>query len=139
VGASLEERVGQMLSEDIAAPALEEFSDFAQGDYEAALRWLDQNQDGYLGHPDFSTATSGGTGLAQAVCEYAVASWLRLNCPYYPRVVRQAIEELMAALGRIVAIHGHAALDLWAGVQHQLDILNWDADLLIRHRSTDSS
>lgn len=93
---TLQERVGERLTEGMSDDTLDEFGLFMDGNVAGMKQWLDRHLPGYENSQDFIEFQRNNAGASESdiLSSYGSLAWLQVNRPDYPDVVRDTMEEL---------------------------------------------
>lgn len=93
---TLQERVGERLTEGMSNEALDQFGYFMEGNVEGMKKWLEQNVPNYQSEESFVKFRNNNPNASEAdvLSSYGSLAWLQVNRPDYPEVVRTTMSEL---------------------------------------------
>ena len=93
---TLQERVGERLTNGMSDEVLDEFGYFMDGNVEGMKKWLEQHVPGYQDDPNLQQFRNNNPQASEAdiLSSYGSLAWLQVNCPNYADVVRQVMDEL---------------------------------------------
>ena len=95
---TLQERVGEKLTDGMSDEKLDEFGYFMDGDINGMKSWLAKHAPNYENDEAFKQFKANNTDLSEAdiLGSYGSLLWLQDTRPDYPRVVEQTMNELKA-------------------------------------------
>lgn len=93
---TLQERVGERLTDDMSDETLDEFGYFMDGNVDGMKQWLSQHVPNYQDDPNFQQFRDSNPDASEAdiLSSYGSLAWLQINRPDYPDVVKQTMDEL---------------------------------------------
>lgn len=93
---TLQERVGEQLTDGMSDETLDEFGFFMDGNVDSMKGWLAQHVPGYENDANFQQFRDSNPEASEAdiLSSYGSLAWLQVNRPDYPEVVRQTMEAL---------------------------------------------
>lgn len=93
---TLQERVGDRLTDGMSDEKLDEFGYFMDGDVEAMKGWLNANVPNYQNEESYLTFKNSNPDVDEQdiLSSYGSLMWLQINCPDYPQIVKQTMEEI---------------------------------------------
>ena len=95
---TLQERVGEKLTDGMSDEKLDEFGYFMDGDINGMKSWLAEHAPNYENDEAFKQFKANNTDLGEAdiLGSYGSLLWLQDTRPDYPQVVEQTMNELKA-------------------------------------------
>lgn len=95
---TLQERVGEKLTDGMSDEKLDEFGYFMDGDINGMKSWLAEHAPNYENDEAFKQFKANNTDLSEAdiLGSYGLLLWLQDTRPDYPQVVEQTMNELKA-------------------------------------------
>ena len=93
---TLQERVGERLTDGMSDETLDEFGYFMDGNVDGMKQWLSQHVPNYQDDPNFQQVRDSNPDASEAdiLSSYGSLAWLQINRPDYPDVVKQTMDEL---------------------------------------------
>lgn len=93
---TLQERVGERLTNGMSDEVLDEFGYFMDGNVEGMKKWLDEHVPGYQDDPNLQQFRANNPNASEAdiLSSYGSLAWLQVNRPDYSDVVQQVMDEL---------------------------------------------
>lgn len=93
---TLQERVGERLTDGMSDETLDEFGYFMDGNVDGMKQWLSQHVPNYQDDPNFQQFRDSNPDASEAdiLSSYGSLAWLQINRPDYPDVVKQTMDEL---------------------------------------------
>lgn len=93
---TLQERVGERLTDGMSDETLDEFGYFMDGNVDGMKQWLSQHVPNYRDDPNFRQFRDSNPDASEAdiLSSYGSLAWLQINRPDYPDVVKQTMDEL---------------------------------------------
>lgn len=97
---TLQERVGEKLTEGMSDETLDEFGFFMDGNVEGMKGWLARHVPNYEQDANFQQFRANNPDASEAdiLSSYGSLAWLQLNRPDYPEVVKQTMDELKSEI-----------------------------------------
>lgn len=97
---TLQERVGEQLTEGMSDEALDEFGFFMDGNVEGMKGWLAKHMPDYENDINYQQfrANNPNSSEADILSSYGSLAWLQVNRPDYPDVVKRTLDELKAEI-----------------------------------------
>ena len=93
---TLQERVGERLTNGMSDETLDEFGYFMDGNVDGMKKWLNEHMPNYQDDPNYQTFRASNPDFSEAdvLSGFGSLVWLQVNCPNYPDVVKQTLDEL---------------------------------------------
>ena len=97
---TLQERVGEQLTDGMSDETLDEFGYFMDGNVEGMKKWLAAHVPDYQNDPDFQAFAAKNPNASEAdiLGSYGSLAWLRVNRPDYPQVVANVMNDLKSEI-----------------------------------------
>ena len=97
---TLQERVGEELTNGMSDETLDEFGYFMDGNVDGMKKWLVAHVPNYQDDPSFKQFAANNPQAAESdiLSSYGSLAWLQVNRPDYPEVVKRVMEELKSEI-----------------------------------------
>ena len=97
---TLQERVGEELTNGMSDETLDEFGYFMDGNVDGMKQWLNTHVPGYQDDPNFKQFADNNPQAAESdiLSSYGSLVWLQVNRPDYPEVVKRVMADLKSEI-----------------------------------------
>lgn len=102
VKTTLQERVGERLTEGMSDETLDEFGYFMDGNVDGMKQWLNEHIENYQQDPNYQQFVAANPNASEAdiLSSYGSLAWLQVNRPDYPEVVKQTLDGLREEISK---------------------------------------
>lgn len=102
VKTTLQERVGERLTEGMSDETLDEFGYFMDGNVDGMKQWLNDHIENYQQDPNYQQFVAANPNASEAdiLSSYGSLAWLQVNRPDYPEVVKQTLDGLREEISK---------------------------------------
>lgn len=93
---TLQDRVGKKLTDGMDDSVLDEFGYFMDGNVDGMKQWLAAHVPDYESDPNFVRLKQNNPDADEGdvLAAYGQLAWLQVNCPNYPEIVSQTLDEI---------------------------------------------
>lgn len=102
VKTTLQERVGERLTEGMSDETLDEFGYFMDGNVDGMKQWLNSHIENYQQDPNYQQFVAANPNASEAdiLSSYGSLAWLQVNRPDYSEVVKQTLDGLREEISK---------------------------------------
>ena len=102
VKTTLQERVGERLTEGMSDETLDEFGYFMDGNVDGMKQWLNDHIENYQQDPNYQQFVAANPNASEAdiLSSYGSLAWLQVNRPDYSEVVKQTLDGLREEISK---------------------------------------
>lgn len=102
VKTTLQERVGERLTEGMSDETLDEFGYFMDGNVDGMKQWLNNHIENYQQDPNYQQFVAANPNASEAdiLSSYGSLAWLQVNRPDYSEVVKQTLDGLREEISK---------------------------------------